>query len=115
MGDRLDTLDMGQKVEGCCAPFSGGAGSPYNTMRPGPRPTSVPSGILIHSTVQLQYTNVTVKHDRQDNVTVAYGEPLLVTVPPKTGLVETLFPVLFWKCRYCFACSSSYLFNPVGK
>jgi len=29
--------------------FVGGAGSPSNTMSPGPRPTSVPSGILIHS------------------------------------------------------------------
>ena len=28
-----------------------GAGSPSNTMWPGPRPTSLPSGILIHPTV----------------------------------------------------------------
>jgi len=35
--------------EGCCVPpFHGGAGSPSNTMSPGPRPTSVPCGILIH-------------------------------------------------------------------
>ena len=33
---------------GCCAPFRGGAGSPSNAMSPWPRPTSVPSGILIH-------------------------------------------------------------------
>ena len=32
---------------GLC-PFLGGAVSPSNTMSPGPSPTSVPSGILIH-------------------------------------------------------------------
>jgi len=37
---------------GAAVPLSmGGAGSPSNTMLPGPRPTSVPSGILIHPTV----------------------------------------------------------------
>jgi len=46
----------------------GGAGSPSNTMWPGPRRTSVPSGILIHPTVWPQYTNVT---DSQDNGPVA--------------------------------------------
>ena len=35
-----------------------GAGSPCNTMSPGPRPTSVPSGIFIHPTLWPQYTNV---------------------------------------------------------
>ena len=30
---------------GCCAPFAGGAGSPSNTMWPGPRSISAPSGI----------------------------------------------------------------------
>jgi len=49
----LVTLDMGWKVGwGCCAPYhGGGAGCPSNTMSPGPRPTSVPSGIMIHPTV----------------------------------------------------------------
>jgi len=37
----------------------GGAGSPSNTMLLGPRPTSVPSGILIYETVWPQYTRVT--------------------------------------------------------
>jgi len=41
-------------------PFRGaGAGSPCNTMWPGPRPTCMPSFILIHLTVWPQYTNVT--------------------------------------------------------
>ena len=91
MGDRLATIDMGQKLgtvpllegelgphvtqcglgrglpsyqvaSGCIQPFShnkhgqiigavplgGGAGSASNTMLPGPRPTLVPSDILIH-------------------------------------------------------------------
>jgi len=56
-------------VGGCLAPFRGAlAGSPSN-MWPGPRPTSVPRGILIHPTVWPQYTNVT---DRQDNGPIAY-------------------------------------------
>jgi len=58
MVDRLATTYMGRKVGGgCCAPFRGGAGSPSNTMSPGPQPTSVPSGTLIHLTVWTQYTN----------------------------------------------------------
>jgi len=39
-------------------------GSPSNTMWPGPRPTTLPSGILIHPTVWPQYTNVTDRTDR---------------------------------------------------
>jgi len=40
----------------------GRAGSPSNTMWPGPRPIRTPSFILIRPTVWAQYTNVT---DRQ--------------------------------------------------
>ena len=61
MGDRARAV--GQKVGRAavpqCAPFRGGAGSPSNTMSPGPRPTSVPSSILIHPTVWPQYIKVT--------------------------------------------------------
>ena len=39
--------------------FWRGDGSLCNTMWPAPRPTSVPSGILIHPTVWPQYTNIT--------------------------------------------------------
>ena len=69
MGDRLATIDMGRKVgvEGFCVPFrGGGAGSPSNTMSPGPRSTSVPSGVLIHPTFLPQYTDVTDKTHRTD-------------------------------------------------
>ena len=46
---------MGRKVWGAAVPFScpgeGRAVSPSNTMSLGPRPTSVPSGIMIHHVV----------------------------------------------------------------
>jgi len=47
--NRLATIH-GPKLEGCCvpSPFWGRAGSPSNTMWPGPRPTSIPSGIVNH-------------------------------------------------------------------
>jgi len=43
-------IDMGRKVVGTVPPL-GGARSPSNTMSPRPRPTSVPSSILIHPAV----------------------------------------------------------------
>jgi len=55
MGDHLATIDMGRKVGVLCT-FLGAAGSPSNTMSPGPRPTSTPSGILIHPAVWPQQT-----------------------------------------------------------
>jgi len=57
----------GRKIGGALPPFGGrGAGSQYNTMWPGLRPTCVPSFILIHPTVWPQYTNVTHRQtDRQ--------------------------------------------------
>jgi len=70
MGDSLATIDMGRKVWGA-VPLSGEAGSPSNTMWPGPRPTSVPSGILIHPTVWARYTNV---RDRQIDRTGQTGQ-----------------------------------------
>jgi len=45
---RLATIDMGQKLGGVC-PFRGGKLGPYLTMSRRPRPTFVPSGILIHA------------------------------------------------------------------
>jgi len=39
-----------------CAFFSGGAGSPSNTKSPGTRPTSIPSGVLVHPAVWPQQT-----------------------------------------------------------
>jgi len=51
----LAATDMGQNWGECCATF-GGDESPSNTMLPGPRPTSVPSGILIHPAIWPQQT-----------------------------------------------------------
>jgi len=59
------TMDMGRKLVGC-VPLGRGAGSPSNTMRPGPRHTFTPSFILIHPTVWPQYTNVINTTDRQN-------------------------------------------------
>jgi len=59
---RLATIDMGIKVGLLCSFFGeldfieGDAGSPSNTMSSGPRPTSLPSGILIHPAVWPQQT-----------------------------------------------------------
>ena len=50
--------------------LSGAAGSPSNTMSPGPRPTSAPSDSLIHPTVWPQYTNISHRQTGQtDNGT----------------------------------------------
>ena len=62
MGDRLATIGMGRKWEWAAV----GAGSPSNTMWPGSRPTSLPSGIFILPTVWPQYTNVTDRTKRSD-------------------------------------------------
>jgi len=51
--------------EGAVPLSVGGAVSPSNTTCLGPRPTCVPSFVLIHPTVWPQYTNV-----RQDNVLI---------------------------------------------
>ena len=64
---RLATIDMGRKLGRGCAPFLGrGAGSPSSTMWPWPRPTCIPSGILIHPAVRPQYTVTDRQTDRQD-------------------------------------------------
>jgi len=47
------------KIGGGAVPlWEGGAGSPSNTVWPRPRPTSMPSFILSHSTAWPEYTNV---------------------------------------------------------
>jgi len=56
MGDRLATIDMGRKLGEEAVPLLGEAGSPPNTKSTGPRPTSIPSGILLHPAVWPQRT-----------------------------------------------------------
>jgi len=62
MGDHLATIDISRndmgRSGGCCAPFVGGELGPHLRLSPGPRPTAIPSGILIHPTVW-QHTNIT--------------------------------------------------------
>jgi len=55
MGDRGHNRH-GPKRRGAAVPISRGAGSPSNTMWPGPRSTSVPGGVFIHPAVWPQYT-----------------------------------------------------------
>ena len=71
MGDRLATIDR-PKSDGAAVPISvGAAGSRSNTVWPEPRPTSVPSGILIHPTIWPQYTNVTGRRTGQTDSLIA--------------------------------------------
>jgi len=62
---RLATIDVGQKL-GAPPLWVKGAGSPCSIMWPGPRPTCMPSFILIRPTVRPQCTNVTDRQDRTD-------------------------------------------------
>ena len=56
MGDRLATIDMDRKLGLCPLWWEPGYPCKCNTMWPGPRPTFVPSGILIHPPVWPQQT-----------------------------------------------------------
>jgi len=71
----------GPKNGGLCPFVGGGAGSPCNTRWPGPRPTCMPSFILIHQTVWPQYTNITDRTDRQWSDGI--GQTILQTVAQK--------------------------------
>ena len=80
-------------MEGCCAPL-GRPGSSTNTMWPGPRPTSIPSGILINPTVWPQYANVTDTQDRTDRQrSNRIGRPFFQTVAQKSSLHQW---VTYW-------------------
>jgi len=86
---------MGRQL-GCVSLWGGGAGSPSNTMWPGPRPTCMPSFILIRPTVSPQCTNVTDRQtgqDRQRSDTI--GRTVLQTVAKKTKLKPTV------DCKNC--------------
>jgi len=56
---------------GLCPFRGGGAGSPPNTIWPRPRPTCMPSFILIPPTVWPQCTNVTDRTGQTDNGPIA--------------------------------------------
>jgi len=58
---------------GGSAPFLGrGAESSSNKTSLGPRPTSLPSGILVHPAVWPQYTNITDRTDRQRSDSIGW-------------------------------------------
>jgi len=50
MGDRGHNRHGPKREGGCCACFAG-AGTPSSTMWSGPRSTSTPSGVFIHSAI----------------------------------------------------------------
>jgi len=56
MGDHGHYRHRPKRKGGCYAPFTRGAGSPANTMWPGPRSTSIPSGVFIHPAIWPQQT-----------------------------------------------------------
>jgi len=63
-------------------------GYPRNTIWPGSRSTSAPSGILIHPTVA---HNTQTLQDRQtDNGPIAQGKPFYKRSPKKTNRIFTL-------------------------
>ena len=101
LASRLAATEMGRKLGGLRPLFWGTAGSPSNTKLPGPRPTSIPSGILICPTVWPQYTNVT---DGQTNRTGqqsdSIGQTLLQTVTQKLEVSLVALFFLFPKCLY---------------
>ena len=51
---RLATTEIGRKLGELCPFRGGGAGSTSNTKSPGRKPTSIPSGILIHPAIRPQ-------------------------------------------------------------
>ena len=56
MGDRARATVQKSGGLSLLCPFPWGHGYPYNTTSLGPRLTSIPSGIMIHSAVWPQYT-----------------------------------------------------------
>jgi len=98
-GDRLATIDVGQKV-GATMPLSvGGAGFPSNTMSPGPRPIP-PYQVVSWSIQPFGHNTPTSQTDRQDrqldNGPIAYGEPFYKRSPKTVygGAPSYLGPVV---------------------
>ena len=77
---------------GLCPFKGGGAGSPPNTMWPGPRPTCMSSFILIRPTVWPQCTNVTDRTGQTDNGPIAQGEPFYKRSPKNVILTAITWP-----------------------
>jgi len=78
----------------------GAAGSPSNTMLPSPRPTSVPSVILIHPVVwSPQYTNVLTglrSHSMGQTVTCNGRQKIFLgSIPPYSHRDAPPFTLVF--------------------
>jgi len=86
MGDSLASIDMGRKVcvcGGVLYPFPWDNLAPSNTISPGPRPISVPSGILIHPAIWPQSRYRRTGQTGQTGQTIwsdSIGRTLLQTV-----------------------------------
>jgi len=70
-------------------PLLEGAESPSNTVWPGLRPTSVPSGILIHlfGTIHRGRTD-SLRQDRQQSDSI--GQTVLQTIAQKLQFIQTV-------------------------
>jgi len=88
---RLATIDMCRKLG--AMPLFGRAGSPSNTVWPGPRPTSMPSFILIRLTVRPQYTNVTDRTDRTGQRSDSIGRTFLHRSPKNVTIILVFYHV----------------------
>ena len=91
----------GPKIGGLCPVRGGGARSPSNTIWPRPKPTCVPSFILIRQTVWPHYTNVTDRQDRTDRQrSDSIGRTVLQTVAQKFSRGSML--VIVCGCRHVY-------------
>jgi len=79
----LAATDMGRKLA-AVALWGEVAGSPSNSLWPGPRPTCMSSFILIRHAVWPQYTNVTDRTDRQDRQDRQHRANSFINGRPKT-------------------------------
>jgi len=76
-----------------------GAGSPSNTMSPGPRPTSVPSGILMHPAFWPQYTRaenwgcaIFLEGGPESPSNTMWPGPMPTSLPSGTLIHPTVWP-----------------------
>jgi len=103
----------GPEIEGgCCSPF-GEAESPSDTMWPGPRPTSVPSGILIldpsNRLVTIQSPTSQTGQTGQDNSPIACGEPFYKRSPkngPLAAVSQRAAEYFTKECSDVFRCGA---------
>jgi len=89
---------MGLKLGVRYSPLGEGAWSPSNTTWSWPRPTCMPSFIMIHPTIWPQYSNIT---DRQTNQTDRQQSDSI-----RRTVYKTVRPVLWDLCLSCLSVSA---------